>query len=101
MRSLVKVLILLAGLAGGYFLLKPHVVWLDTFEGIIQDKVDKEVPTVVDKKYAQNITQYYLVIETDDDREVTVEVDQLLYFRSRTSMRVSKAPFTSQIELID
>jgi hypothetical protein len=101
MRGLVKGLILLVGLAGGYFLLKPHVVWLDTFEGTILTKVEKEVPTVIDKKHAQIITEYFFVVETEGNRELTVQVDQLLYFRAREGMQVSKAPFTNRIELVE
>ena len=100
MKRLLKVIILLAILVGAYFGLKPHILWLDYFDGTITDKVETSVPTVLDKKHAQNISEYFFVVATDDGRELKVLVKQLDYFRSRPQMRVSKGPFSSDIQLI-
>jgi len=101
LRKAIKLLVFLAIVVGGYFLLRPHVLWLDSFEGEIVARVEKSVPTVIDKRHAQNISEYYFDILTDDGREMTVPVDQLTYFKARASMRIVKRPFSSKISLID
>ena len=101
MRKAIKLLVFLIIVVGGYLLLRPHVLWLDSFEAEILTRVEKSVPTVVDKRHAQNISEYYFDILTDDGRELTVPVDQLTYFKARVSMRVAKQPFSSEISLIE
>ncbi|MBW1807896.1 MAG: hypothetical protein JRJ19_06405 [Deltaproteobacteria bacterium] len=101
MKRLLKIIILLAILAGAYFGLRPHILWLDYFDGTITEKVEKSVPTVMDKKHAQDISEYSFIVATDDGRELKVLVKQLQYFRSRPQMRVKKGPFTSDIQLIE
>ena len=98
-RRVLTPLILAAALVGAFFLLRTQVPWLDYFEGTIVERVDKLVPTVIDR-HAQDISEYYLSIDTDDGRQVTVQVEQLLFFESREGMRVSKSPFSLAVRLL-
>jgi hypothetical protein len=101
MKRLLKIIILLAVLAGAYIGLRPRILWLDYFDGTITDKVVTTIPTVLDKKHAQHLSDYFFIVVTDDDRELKVQVEQLQYFRARPQMRVSKKPFSANIELLD
>ncbi|RME25274.1 MAG: hypothetical protein D6806_08135 [Deltaproteobacteria bacterium] len=85
--------------AGAYFLLRHQVFWLDSFEGQIKDKYSRDIPTVSEHRVTQEITYYYLVIQTQDGREVEAEVPQDLYFRARVGMKVRKNPFGSDLLL--
>lgn len=98
-RRVLTPLVAAAVLVGAFFLLRTQVLWLDFFEGTIVERVDKLVPTVIDR-HAQDISEYYLVIDTDDGRQVTVQVEQLFFFESREGMRVGKSPFTLAIRLL-
>jgi hypothetical protein len=99
LRRILTPLIVTAVLVGAYFLVRKQVTWLDYFEGTIVERIDKLVPTVIDRR-AQEISEYYLVVDTDDGRQVTVLVEQLLFFRSREGMRVKKSPFTLEVRLV-
>ena len=99
LRRIVTPLILVVVIVGAFFLLRKHITWLDYFEGTIAERIDKLVPTVIDRR-AQEISEYYLVVDTDDGRQVTVLVEQLLFFRAREGMRVKKSPFTLEVQLI-
>lgn len=99
MRTLVKLLVAAVVVMAAYFLLRTRILWLDYFEGSITERVEDSRPTVT-KKYTQEISEYFLVVETDDGREVTVPVEQITYFRARPGMRVTKDPFTSDLELV-
>ena len=98
LRRVLTPLIVAALLVGAFFLLRTQVVWLDYFDGTITERIDKPVPTVIDRR-AQEISEYSLVVATDDGRQVTVPVEQLVYFQSREGMRIKKAPFTSDVTL--
>jgi len=100
-KRLLKIVILLAVLAGAYFGLKPRILWLDYFDGTITEKVVTTIPTVLDNKHAQHMNSYFFIVATDDDRELKVAVEQLQYFRARPQMRVSKKPFSSDITLLE
>ena len=97
-RRILTPLILAAALVGAFFLLRTQVLWLDYFNGTIVERVDKLVPTVIDR-HVQELSEYFLVIDTDDGRQVTVLVEQLFFFESREGMRVSKSPFTLAVRL--
>ena len=97
-RRILTPLILAAALVGAFFLLRTKVLWLDYFDGTIIERVDKLVPTVIDR-HAQELSEYFLVIDTDDGRQVTVQVEQLLFFESREGTRVCKSPFTQDVRL--
>lgn len=97
-RRILTPLILAAALVGAFFLLRTQVLWLDYFDGTIVERVDKLVPTVIDR-HAQELSEYFLVIDTDDGRQVTVLVEQLVFFKSREGMRVCKSPFTQDVRL--
>jgi hypothetical protein len=99
LRRVLPLLILAVALAGAFFLLRTRVLWLDSFEGTIVEKVDKLVPTVIDRR-AQDISEYSLVIDTDDGRQVTVRVEQLLFYESREGKRVGKSPFSLAVRLL-
>jgi hypothetical protein len=99
MKKFLKIVIVIGVLAGAFFTLHTRIMWLDYFDGTIVDRQEKSVATVTRRGHAQNISEFFLTIETDSGRTVVVEVDQLLYFRSRTKMRVSKRPFSSQVDL--
>jgi hypothetical protein len=99
MRRVLTPLILAALLVGAFFLLRTRVLWLDYFEGTVVERIDKLVPTIIDR-HAQDISEYYLVVDTDDGRQVTVQVEQLLFFESREGMRVCKSPFTLEVHLL-
>jgi hypothetical protein len=99
LRRVLPLLILAVALAGAFFLLRTRVLWLDSFEGTIVEKVDKLVPTVIDRR-AQDISEYSLVIDTDDGRQVTVRVEQLLFFESREGKRVGKSHFSLAVRLL-
>ena len=98
MKWAIKAAIIAAVLVGAFFLLRTRILWLDYFEGTILERVEKSTPTV-SERYAQEISEFFFQIKTDDDRELTVEVDQLLYFRARKGMRVEKGPFSLKIGL--
>jgi uncharacterized membrane protein len=98
LRRLLTPLVVAALLVAAFFLLRKQVLWLDYFEGTITERIDKLVPTVIDR-HAQEISEYYLVVDTDDGRQVTVLVEQLFFFRAREGMRVRKSPFTLEVQL--
>jgi len=100
MKWAIKAVVLVAILAAAYFLLRHKVLWLDSFDATIVKKLEKALPTVVDQ-HAQEISSFYYEIETDDNRHLTVEVDQLQYFRSREGMRVVKEPFSLDVRLLE
>lgn len=98
MKWVIKAAILAAVLVCAFFLLRTKILWLDYFDGTILKKVEKSTPTV-SERYAQEISYFFFEIGTDDERQVTVKVDQLLYFRAREGMRVEKGPFSLKISL--
>ena len=98
-RRILTPLILAAVLVGAFFLLRTHVTWLDYFEGTIVERIDKLVPTVIDRR-AQEISEYFLVVDTDDGRQVTIPVEQLVFFQAREGMRIKKSPFTRAVSLL-
>lgn len=97
-RSIVKILGAAALVVAAYFLLRTRVLWLDYFEGTITDRIEESIPTVT-RRTTQEISEYFLVVATDDGRELTVPVDQLTYFRARAGMRVAKDPFSADLDL--
>jgi len=99
LKRILTPLIAAALLVGAYFLVRKQVTWLDYFEGTIAERIDKLVPTVIDRR-AQEISEYFFVVDTDDGRQVTVPVEQLLFFRAREGMRVKKSPFTLKVLLL-
>ncbi|HUU03884.1 MAG TPA: hypothetical protein VM425_20785 [Myxococcota bacterium] len=99
MKKIFKIIIVLGVLTGAFFALHTRVLWLDYFDGTIVDKEERSVATVTRKGHAQDISEYFLDIETDSGRKVKMQVDQLLYYRSRNSMRVRKRPFSSRADL--
>jgi hypothetical protein len=99
MRAVIKVAVVAGLLVGFYLLFRTKILWLDSFEGTITERLEEKTPTVIDDKLTQNLSRFYLQIRTDDGRDVRVEVDQLEYFRSRRGMRVSKAPFGVSVEV--
>jgi len=99
MKRFFKIIIVLGVLTGAFLALHTRVPWLDYFDGTIVDKEERSVATVTRKGHAQDISEYFIEIETDSGRKVKMQVDQLLYFRSRNKMRVSKGPFTSRVDL--
>ena len=100
MKRIYKIVVILAVAAGAFFLLHAHVIWLDYFNGTIVNKAEKTVATVTKKGHAQDISEYFLDIETDSGRKVRIQVPQLQYFSSQVNMRVTKAPFSSHVELV-
>ena len=99
MKKFFEIIIVLGVLTGTFFALHTRVPWLDYFDGTIVDREERSVATVTRKGHAQDISEYFLDIETDSGRKVKMQVDQLLYFRSRNSMRVTKRPFSSRVDL--
>lgn len=99
LRRVLTPLVVVAVLVGAYFLVRKDVTWLDYFDGTITERIDKLVPTVIDR-HAQEISEYFLVIDTDDGRQVTVLVEQLVFFRAREGMRIKKSPFTLEVQLL-
>ncbi len=99
-KIFIKLLVLTAIGVGSFFILQHHVLWLDSFDGTIQQRIEDQVPTV-STQIAQEISYYYFKIQTDDGREIVVAVDQLMYFRARPGMRVSKHPFSSSVTLLE
>jgi hypothetical protein len=97
-RRVLTPLILAVVVVGAFFLLRKHVVWLDYFEGTISERQDRQTSAVVDRRYTE-ISEYYLVVDTDDGRQVTVPVEQLVYFEAREGMRIKKSPFTRDVHL--
>jgi len=98
-KKILDLLVLAAILAGAYFLLRPRVLWLDYFEGEIQDKREQELATVSDRRVTQEISHYFLDVSTSDGRSLEIEVPQDVYFRARRGMKVHKPPFTSGLQL--
>jgi hypothetical protein len=98
LRRILTPLIVAAILVGAFFLLRTQIVWLDYFDGTITERIDKLMPTVIDRR-AQEISEYFLVVATDDGRQVKVPVEQLVYFQSREGMRIRKSPFTGNVTL--
>jgi len=98
MKLAIKVVVIAAIVVGAFFLLRTRILWLDYFDGTIVKKVEKDLVTVIDR-HAQDIGTYYLEVVTEDARELTVQVDQLQYFRAKKGMRVNKEPFTSEVRL--
>jgi hypothetical protein len=99
MRRVLSPLILAAVLVGAFFLLRKHVTWLDYFEGTITERQDQQTSALVERRYTE-ISEYFLVVDTDDGRQVTVPVEQLVYFEAREGMRVKKSPFTRDVQLL-
>jgi hypothetical protein len=90
---------LAAVLVGAFFLLRKHVTWLDYFEGTITERQEQQTSALVDRRYTE-ISEYFLVVNTDDGRQVTVPVEQLVYFEAREGMRIKKSPFTRDVQLL-
>lgn len=99
-KIFIKLFVVLVMGVVAFFLLQHHVLWLDSFEGTIQERIEDQVPTVT-TKVAQEISYYYFRIQTDDGRDLKVAVNQLLYFRARQGMRVSKSPFSASVSLLN
>jgi hypothetical protein len=97
-RRVLTPLILVVAVVGAFFLLRRHVTWLDYFEGTITEKVDQQTSALIDRRYTE-ISEYFLVVDTDDGRQVTVPVEQLVYFEARQGMRIKKSPFTQKVQL--
>jgi hypothetical protein len=100
MKWIIKAAIFAAVLVCAFFLLRTRILWLDYFDGTILKRVEKSTPTV-SERYSQEISEFFFEIMTDDEREITVEVDQLLYFRARKGMRVEKGPFSLKVDLTE
>jgi hypothetical protein len=101
MKWVIKAVVLVAILVAAFFLLRTKVLWLDSFDATIIQKVEKVLPTVVDQ-HAQKISSFFFDVVTDgDNRELTVEVDQLQYFRAREGMRVTKESFGLDVRLLE
>lgn len=98
-RRVLSPLILAAVLVGAFFLLRRHVTWLDYFEGTVTERQDQQTSAVIDRRYTE-ISEYFLVVDTDDGRQVTVPVEQLVYFEAREGMRIKKSPFTRDVRLL-
>ena len=99
MKWAIKAVVIAAVLVGAFFLLRTRILWLDYFDGTVVKKVEKVLPTVLDHHTQEISTFYFEIVTDDDDRELTVEVDQLLYFRARKGMRVTKESFSLKIRL--
>jgi len=97
-RKVLTPLIFVVVVAGAFFLLRKHVTWLDYFEGTVTERLDQQTSALVERRYTE-ISEYYLVIDTDDGRRVTVPVEQLVYFEARAGMRIKKSPFTQNVQL--
>lgn len=100
MKRIYKIVVVLAVVAGAFFALHTRIGWLDYFTGTIVNKAEKSVATVTRKGHAQDISEYFFDIETDSGRKVRMQVLQIQYFRARVNMRVTKAPFSSRVELL-
>jgi uncharacterized protein YxeA len=101
MKKIISLVVIAAIAVGAYFLLRHRVLWLDSFTGVIEERVEDEVATSRTDGVGQKQSYYFFEVLTDDERQVRVEVDQLQYFRARSGMRVAKRPFTGAIELIE
>ncbi len=99
-KTFIKLLVFTAIAVAAFFLLRHHVLWLDSFEGTIQERIEDQVPTVT-KDVGQEISYYYFRIQTDEGRDLVVPVKQLLYFRARPGMRVTKSSFSSSVSLLE
>lgn len=98
-QKILNLLILAAIVGGAYFLLRHRVLWLDSFDGVIEDKLEQELATVSDSRKTQEISHYFLRIGTRDGRTLDIEVPQDIYFRARRDMEVHKSPFTTAVQL--
>jgi hypothetical protein len=101
MKRIVRYLIVVALLLAAWYVARPRVLWLDYFEGTITDRYERPVPTVREGRKTQELSEYYWQVLTQDARRLEVEVPQDRYFRSRIGMKVKKAPFTVEVELIE
>ncbi|MBN2497515.1 MAG: hypothetical protein JXR96_23180 [Deltaproteobacteria bacterium] len=99
MRRLLPALVVLACLIVTYFVLRPRVLWLDSFEGVVVSRAESPV-TIVESSQTAHTSTYHLEVETDGGRRIRVEVDSLLYFQARRGCRVSKPPFSQKLHLI-
>jgi hypothetical protein len=98
-RQMCKWLLLFGLIVGFFLLLRPHVIWLDSFEGVLIEKTTKMVPTLVNGELL-DVSEHYFVVEEDDGRQINMQVDQLKYFRASIGNRIVKKSFRSEIELI-
>ena len=97
-RRVITPLIFVVAVVGAFFLLRKHITWLDYFEGTVADRLDQQTSALVERRYTE-ISEYFLVVDTDDGRQVTVPVEQLVYFEARKGMRIEKSPFTQKVRL--
>lgn len=100
MKKILTMLVVAGLLVGAFFLLHKQILWLDFFDGTIRERIEDQVATV-SKAGNQSISYYFFAIETDDGRLVQAPVDQLVYFRAREGMRVSKPPFSPAVSLVE
>lgn len=97
-RRVLTPLIFVVVVVGAFFLLRKHVTWLDYFEGTVTERQDLQTSTLIERRHTE-ISEYFLVVDTDDGRQVTVPVEQLVYFEAREGMRIKKSPFTHEVRL--
>jgi hypothetical protein len=100
LKQVMKILVFAGVVLAAYFLLKPRVYWLDSFMGTVEEKVETATPTVRDRRPVET-SDYFLRVATDDGRELTVRVDQLVYFKAREGMQVVKESFSNELRILE